>query len=79
MRETFAKWPGNDNGINFIMVLPRTMEDPDVITRAQLALAIHEWQNCRAGKRAKRPPTDDRERGGNIRIYLYDGSHAQHT
>lgn len=66
-------------GVNFIVVLPRTMEDPDVITRAQLALAIREWQNCRTGKRAKRPPTDDRGRGGKIRIYLYDGSYAQHT
>ncbi|TGZ31999.1 Uncharacterized protein DBV15_10109 [Temnothorax longispinosus] len=33
------------------------MEDPDVITRAQLALAIREWQNCRMGKRAKRHTT----------------------
>jgi len=50
------------------------MEDPDVITRAQLPLAFREWQNCCTGKRAKR---HDHERGGNIRIYLYGGSYEQ--
>lgn len=48
------------------------MEDPDVITRAQLPLAFREWQNCCTEKRAKR-----HERGGNIRIYLYGGSYDQ--
>lgn len=41
-------------GINFIAVLPRTMEDPDVITRAQLALAICGRRNCRTGKHGKK-------------------------
>ena len=50
------------------------MEDPDVIKRAQLPLAFREWQNCCTGKRAKR---HDHGRGGNIRIYLYDGSYEQ--
>lgn len=65
-------------GINFIVVLPRTMEDPDVITRAQLAPAIWGRRNCRTGKHAKRT-AESRGRGGYIGIYLYSGSYALHT
>lgn len=54
------------------------MEDPDVITRAQLAPAIWGRRNCRTGKHAKRT-AESRGRGGYIGIYLYSGSYALHT
>lgn len=66
-------------GINFIVVLPRTMEDPDVITRAQLALAIC-GRNCRTGKHVgKKEQPRAVEEVGNIGIYLYSGSYVLHT
>lgn len=67
-------------GINFIVVLPRTMEDPDVITRTQLALAICGRRNCRTGKHAgKKEQPRAVEEVENIGIYLYSGSYVLHT
>lgn len=68
-------------GVNFIshfMILLRTMEDPDVITRAQLALSQFASGKIAAQENTQKGTADDRARGGNIRIYLYDGSYAQH-
>lgn len=53
------------------------MEDPDVITRAQLALAICGRRNCRAGKHVgKKEQPRAVEEVGNIGIYLYSGSYV---
>lgn len=59
----------------FIVVLSRTMEDSDVITRTQLVLA---GGAIAAGEETHEKPKGQ-AKGESIRIYLCSGSYAQRT